>query len=177
MPIPYRMNPLGISGTVKWRNFYDNPITWTGFNALNFSLYSSVRIEIDFTTFESPRGTVNYPIFGVYAGNPCPLFLSYYSRENNLAVYAYQSTGVYARLGWPQMGTIPGAQQIIYTMTPGAKGSLLLNDVEKLGSAGTFSGYPATGNNVSQADCTIQRLQVFGDGALIWQATKAELTV
>ena len=176
--IPYNLNPLGISGgKVNWRNFYDNPITWTGFNALNFALYSSVRIEIDFTTVESPRGSVNYPILGVYGGNACPMFLSYQFRENNLTVYAYQSTGVFARLGWPLTGTIPGAQNIIYTMTPGAKGSLLLNGVEKLDSAGTFSGYPNMGNNVSQADCTIQRLQVFGDDVLIWQATKAELTV
>lgn len=175
--IPYRLNPFGISDAVKWRNFYDNPIQWTGFNALDFSGYASVRIELDFTTMESPRGTINYPIFGRYGGDPCPFFLSYAFRDNNLVVYAYQSSGIYNRLAWPIMVIIPGAQNIVYTMTPGAKGSLLLNGVEKLGSAGTFSGYSVMGNNVSQADCTIQRLQVFGDDNLIWQAPKSDLTI
>ena len=177
--IPYRMNPMGITTAIEpnWRNFYDNPITWTEFNALNFSQYASVRIELDFTTVESPRGTANYPIFGRYGGDNCPLFISYAVSDSALYVYMYQSTGRYVLVPTHLTRILPGQQSIVYTMTPGSKGSLLLNGVEKLSSAGTFSGYPTMGSNISSADCTIQRIEVFGDNALIWKAAKSDLTI
>ena len=173
--IPTRYNPTGRS-KLKWRNFYDSPITWTEYNALDFSSYSSVRIELDFTTFASPRGTVNYPIFGCRNGDDSPLFVSYVN-GGTLCIYTYQSTGRYVFVPNNLTGILPGQQSIVYTMTPGSQGSLLLNGVEKLSTTGTFNGFPVMGNNVSQADCTIQRIEVYGDNNLIWKAKLSDLTI
>lgn len=174
MPIPYALNPLGLSSSVQWRNFYDNPITWTGFNALDFSSYASVRIELDFTIFFPYRGNSNMPIFGVSGGGTCPLFVSYTS-GNRLLLYTYQSTGRY--LFTQITNTTTGQYELIYTMTPGMRNTLYHNGHDFFVNAGIFSGYPAIGRNMSSADCTIQRLEVYGDDALIWQASNSDLTI
>ena len=175
MSIPNKLNPFGKSGKIIYRNFYDSAITWTDFNALNFSNYSSIRIQIDFTIPNTYRGNSNMPIFGVVGGNTCPLFLSRNSNNSGL-IYTYQSSGRYIFLS-NYINFSSGQHKLVYTMTPNNTNSLVLDNSEKITTANIFSGYPGIGNNVSQADCTIQRLEVYGNNTLIWQATKAELTI
>lgn len=174
--IPYRANPLGISGgQVTWRNFYDSPIAWTSYNALVFSSYSAVRIEIDFTATDGASRRSGSPIFGPVGATQCPLFIGYISTQNRIYFSSHYSGGTYAFL---QLDCPPGENTIAYTMNPGQKNILVYNGVNRSGLlSGSYPSYPIMGTNVSRADCTIQRLQVFGDDVLIWQATKAELTV
>ena len=174
-PIPYAMNPFGIDrGVVTWRNFYDNPITWTDFNAISLSSYTSAVIDIEFTIPETFRGNVNLPIFGGYGGSTCPLFLSR-SSQNVYNAYTFSSTGRYVFR--PNQRITTGSHRIIYTMTPGSVNTLTLDGVEILNASAAFPGFPTTGANVSQADVTIQSLKVYGDNALIWQDANSDLTI
>ena len=173
MSIPNKLNPFGKSGKIIYRNFYDSAITWTDFNALNFSDYSSVRIQIDFTIPETYRGNSNMPIFGANGGYTCPLFLSRNSNNSGL-IYTYQSSGRYIFFS-NYISFTPGQHELVYTMTPNNTNSLVLDGIEKITTVNIFSGYPSMGNNVSQGDCTIQRLEVYGDNTLIWQASMSQL--
>ena len=175
MAIPYYFNPLGRSRrTIVWRNFYDKPITWTGYNELVFSSYSAVRIEIDFTAIDGATRRSGSPIFGTEGATQCPLFIGYVSTQNRIYFSSHYSGGTYAFL---QLDCSPGENTIAYTMNPGQKNILVYNGVNRSGLiSGSYPSYPIMGTNDSRADCTIQRIEVYGDNALIWQASRSDLT-
>lgn len=171
--IPYSYNPTGRS-KLKWRNFYDHPITWTDFNSIDFSSYSSVRFEIDFTTLETNRATANNPIFGPWGGGASIIYLSR-SGVGAFLAYTFTNEGRYKFLS--NLPLSINSHTIIYTMTPGEQGTLYLDGIEKLAPVGNLSGYPNNGNNKSEADCTIQRIELYGDNNLIWKAKLSDLTI
>ena len=177
--IPYRMNPMGISQKPAWRNFYDSPQRWLGFEALNLPQLGEITCEIIFVPRSNYRATVNNPIFGVYGGNPTPFFVSV-NPDFALSgsVYTYSNSGRfmfwYGNTGFPLLFDQENRFEIY--MKIGEPVTASINSTTQT-SSNNYPGFAAIGNTQSQFDGEIHSLKVTSNGITVWEAPLSDLTI
>ena len=176
--IPNLLNPLGIQTTkpVVWRNFYDSPQRWLGFEALDLPQLGEITCEIVFVPSSNYRATANHPIFGVWGGAITPFFVSINNPQG--IIYTYSNSGRfvywYGVTGFPLLFDQENRFEIY--MKIGEPVTASINTTTRT-SSNNYPGFAAIGNTQSFFDGEIHSLKVTSNGTTVWEAPLSDLTI